>query len=35
MTVSSTMLVLNKAVLKHIPAPTTVLLFQVRGHKRA
>lgn len=29
MTVSSTMLVLNKAVLKAIPAPTTVLLFQV------
>ena len=35
MTVSSTMLVLNKAVLKHIPAPTTVLLFQVRGHPHA
>mmetsp|Transcript_48685 Transcript_48685/g.152835 ORF Transcript_48685/g.152835 Transcript_48685/m.152835 type:complete len:341 (-) Transcript_48685:42-1064(-) len=29
MTVSSTMLVLNKAVLKLIPAATTVLLFQV------
>jgi len=29
MTVSSTMLVLNKAVLKALPVPTTVLLFQV------